>query len=198
MNRRLRLIAVLTVLGGGALALIGSTQTWLVVALREGGREPLTVPGADAVAMLAALSLAALALGLALTIVGRVLRYLFGLLALAIAGTLLVASWRVAAEQPIDAYMSTVAEATGLTGAQAVGELVDTVAVTPWPVITIGAALLVAVGGVLTLATAHLWSRTGRRYRTDAAIVASSEGSRPHDAIDSWDDLSRGEDPTDR
>ena len=58
------------------------------------------------------------------------------------------------------------------------------------------------VAGVFVLATAHAWSRTGRRYRTDEVErPAAASGSRPHDAagsraIDDWDDLSRGEDPT--
>ena len=54
--------------------------------------------------------------------------------------------------------------------------------------------------GAFTLATAHRWRGAGRRYRTDApsAVPAAQATSRPHDAIDDWDDLSRGEDPTER
>lgn len=81
MTRRSRLLCVLAIIVGGAIALIGSTQTWLTVTLNAGAVEPLDVPGASALPLLAPLSLAALALGLALTVVGRVLRYVFGVLA---------------------------------------------------------------------------------------------------------------------
>ncbi len=198
-RRRGRSSAVLAILVGAGLALIGSTQTWLEVTLRDTAIAPLPVPGAAAVPLLAPLSLAALALGLALSIVGPALRYVFGVLAVAIGGALAVAAWRIAAEQPVDAVAGTVTESTGLAGVETVSALVDGIAATPWPAATVGASLLVLFGGVLTLATAHRWPGAGRRYRTD--VAAAPSGPRPHDAsrdraIDSWDDLSRGDDPT--
>lgn len=182
---------------GGALALISSTQTWLDVTLRDGARDTLQVAGAAALPLLAPLSLAALALGLALTIAGRVTRYAFGAVAVAIGAGLLVGTGRIIAEHPIDAVASTVAEATGLTGTETVRGLVASLTMTPWPYLTVVTAVLVAAGGILTLATAHTWTGAGRRYRTTPEPVAGgAASSRPHDAIDSWDDLSRGDDPT--
>ena len=68
---------------------------------------------------------------------------------------------------------------------------------TPWPTVTFVLWIALLAAGVFTLTTAHRWKGTGRRYRTDdAPHPARAAGSRPHDAIDSWDDLSRGEDPT--
>lgn len=200
MIRRARLIALIAVVAGGALALIGSTQTWLDVTLRQTD-DVLAVAGDSAVPLLAPLSLAALALGLALSIVGRALRYAFGALAVLIGLALAVPIWRVAAEHPIDAVARTVTEATGLAGAETVGSLVGGIVATPWPLLSLVAAALIVAGGLFTLATAHRWGGSGRRYRTASADAAP--GMRPHDAsrdtaIDSWDDLSRGEDPTDR
>lgn len=194
---RARLIALAAVVAGGALALISSTQTWLEATLGQTG-DVLAVAGDDAVPLLAPLSLAALALGLALSIVGRVLRYAFGVLAVLIGGGLAVAGWRIAAEPPIDAVATTVTETTGLAGADAVSALVSQITATAWPALTVAIALLIVAGGIVALVTGHRWSGSGRRYRTDPAAVTASGGSRPHDAIDSWDDLSRGEDPTDR
>lgn len=191
--RRIRTVAVLLVLAGGALALIGSTQTWHDVTLRDGAQSTLAVSGAQALAVLSPLALAALALGLALTIVGPVLRYVLGALAVALGGGLAVAAGRVALTHPADALSTAVAEATGLSGAAAVESLVSDIADTPWPALTVAAAVLIALGGVLTLATAHRWSGAGRRYRAEAA---RGRDAAPRDAIDSWDDLSRGEDPT--
>ena len=122
----------------------------------------------------------------------------------AIGGTLVVGAWRVATTHPLDAVASAVTEATGLSGTDAVASLVQTIDGTAWPWLTVVAGALVAVGGVLTLATAHTWRGAGRRYRTDADPTATAaSGPRPHDAsrdraIDSWDDLSHGDDPTAR
>jgi len=195
MTRRLRSLSVLAILAGGAVSLIGSTQTWLDVTLVDVAAEPLHVAGADALALLAPLSLAALALALALTIVGRPLRYLFSVLALGIGAALGTGAWRIASDRPVDAVAAAVTEKTGLSGADTVASLVSHIASTPWPVLTVAASALVVLGGVLTIATAHRWHGTGRRFRTDAAVDARA-GSRPHDAIDSWDDLTRGDDPT--
>ena len=194
MTRRPRTFAVVLVLIGGVVGLISSTQTWLTVTLASVEGDQLTVAGADAVPVLAPLSLAALALGAALTIVGRVLTYAFGALTTLIGAALAMLSARVGLDAPVESYASTVTDATGITGADAVRDLVASSAVTPWVVVTVAAAVVLVAAGLLTLGGAHRWSGTsGRRFRTDAEPAG---GSRPHDAIDSWDELSRGEDPT--
>jgi len=199
MIRRARLLSVLAILAAGAIGVISSTQVWLDVTLADGATDPLEVAGADAVTLLAPLSLAVLALGAALSIVGRILRYAFGVLTVAIAGVLLVLTWRVAAEHPVDAIASAVTTATGITGAESVAELVASVTPTPWPAITVASSLLLLAAGAFVLVTARTWGEGDRRYRTETRPAAASDaaGSRPHDAIDSWDELSRGEDPTD-
>lgn len=194
MTRRARLVAVATTVFGGVAALICSTQPWLTVTLSDAGAESLTVAGADAVPVLSALSLAAIALGAALSVVGRVLRYAFAVLAIAIGAAILLLSTRIAVLSPPDAVAGTVSTATGLTGRQALDVLVGSITLTPWPVIAIVGGAAVLGAGVLAVATAHRWPSGGRRYRTDTAQRAA--GSRPADAIDSWDDLSAGTDPT--
>lgn len=198
MIARARSLAVLAIVLGGAAAIIASTQTWLEVTLRAGANEALPVPGASALPLLAPLSLAALALGLALTVVGRVLRYAFGVLATIIGGTLLVGAARIGLEHPVDAIAAVVTKATGLSGGTVIADLVATISGTAWPFVAAVAGLVVAAGGILTLATAHRWRSGGRRYRREVAREQIASGSRPHDAIDSWDDLSHGDDPTAR
>ncbi len=192
-RRRRRTLAVLAILVGGAIGIIGSTQPWLDVVLRDGAQRHLSVAGADAVSVLAPLSLAALALGLALSIVGRVLRYVFGVLAVGLGVGMTAASLRIALGRPVDAVMSTVTEATGISGLGPVAQIVETIATTPWPAVNAAAALLIVLGGVLCLVTAHTWPGSGRKYRQG---TVGRDARRPHDAIDSWDDLSRGDDPT--
>jgi hypothetical protein len=200
--RRARLLSVAVAVLCGALGVISSTQTWLTVVLEDGAQHVLEVPGASTVPVLAPLSLAVLALGAALSIVGLALRYVFGALAALIGGILAWLTARVVFEHPVSAVASVVTEATGITGESAVARLVASIDATPWPAVTLVVWVVLVVAGGFVLATAHRWSRTGRRYRTDdTARSASPAGSRPHDAagshaIDDWDDLSRGEDPT--
>ncbi|MDN3495906.1 Trp biosynthesis-associated membrane protein [Planococcus sp. APC 4015] len=199
MTRRARLLSVLVILAAGALGVISSTQTWLTVTLADGAQHALEVPGASAIPVLAPLSLAVLALGGALSIVGVVLRYAFGVLTLAIAGVLTVLTAQVIAGPATSHVAATVTTATGITGESAVAGLIAAVAVSPWPVVTAVAWAALFAAGMLTLITAHRWRGSGRRYSagdTPVAAPAATASTRPHDAIDDWDDLSRGDDPT--
>lgn len=197
MIARARLLAVVATIAAGALGVISSTQTWLDVVLSDGTTHTLEVAGAAAVPVLAPLSLAVLALGAALSIVGLVLRWVFGALTIVIAIALGILTAAAAFATPVSAFAATVTEATGITGTDAVAALVASAAPTPWPTVTLAGWLVLLAAGGLTLVTAPRWRGAGRRYRTDepAPEVAAA---RPRDAIDSWDDLSRGADPTTR
>ena len=202
MIRRARLLAVVVIVLCGAIGVISSTQTWLTVVLSGGAEHVLDVPGASAVPVLAPLSLAVLALGGALSIVGKVLRYAFGILATGIGVVLAWLTAGIVFEQPVSAVASVVTGATGIAGEASVAKLVASIGATAWPAVTLAAWVLLIAAGVFVLATAHTWTRTGRRYRTEeSAHPSPRSGARPHDAagsrsIDDWDHLSRGEDPT--
>jgi len=200
VTRRARLLAVVVTLAAGAIGVISSTQTWLIATLEGGAHPDLLVSGAAAVPVLAPLSLAVLALGAALSIVGLVLRFVFGAAAIAIAGVIAYLSAQVTFTPPISAVASTVTTATGITGIDAVAALVASVTATPWPAVTLTCSAALLAAGLFVLVTARAWGRSGRRYEPDAAAptdaTASAPASRPFDAIDSWDDLSRGTDPT--
>jgi len=191
--RRGRSTAVVAFLLAGAVGIISSTQTWLSVIRADAG-EPILVPGADALALLAPMSLAVLALGAALALVGRVLRYIFATLALL--GGALLTWWtaEIAFTAPVSAVAATVTETTGLAGGTAVTDLVASITPTVWPVLALIGWVLLIAASVFTLLTANRWKSAGKRFRTDTAAHEESEG--PVDAIDSWDDLSRGTDPT--
>ncbi|MDF2046534.1 Trp biosynthesis-associated membrane protein [Microbacterium sp. Kw_RZR3] len=193
--RRPRSLAVVAMLLAGAIGVIGSTQTWIDVTLDDGAQQTLAVPGSDALPVLTPLSLAALALGAALSIAGPVVRYVFGAIGLAIAALTGFGAAQIVFATPVSATAATVTDATGISGVDAVGDLVAGLSLTPWPAVTLVAQILLAAAAVFTLVTARRWgSNAGRKYRTTGDSAA--EASRPQDAIDSWDDLSRGDDPT--
>lgn len=202
MTSRARFLAVVATVLAGAIGVISSTQTWLAVTVDDGAGHVLPVPGASAIPVLAPLSLAVLALGGALSIVGLVLRYVFGALTVVIAVTLGILTAQVAFAPPVSAVAATVTTATGITGVDAVAALVLRIDATAWPWVALVAWIVLLAAGLFTIATARHWRGSGKKYRTDAATRASETAgpaaSRPHDAIDSWDDLSRGDDPTAR
>jgi uncharacterized membrane protein (TIGR02234 family) len=201
MIARARLIAVVATVLAGAVGVIASTQPWLTVVLDDGAEHTIAVAGADAIPVLAPLSLAALALGAALSVAGLVLRYVFGALAIAIGGVLAFLTGQVAVSRPLSAVASSVTDATGLTGDRAVEDLVLSIHGSVWPVVAFIASVVLLAAGAFALVTARRWRGSGRRYAADSSATRSAApagGSRPHDAIDSWDDLSRGDDPTAR
>ena len=194
--RRGRSTAVLAMLLTGAIGVIASTQTWIDVTLDDGSQQTLAVPGAEALPVLTPLSLAALALGAALSIVGPVMRYVFGALGVLIAALVGFGTAQLLFATPVSATAATVTDATGISGTDAVGALVQDLSLTPWPAVTFVAQVVLLAASVFTLVTARRWaSGASRKYRTAEEAAATGTG-RPHDAIDSWDDLSRGDDPT--
>lgn len=117
--QRGRSLSVSGFLLAGAIGIISSTQTWLTVERADAG-EAILVPGASALVLLAPLSLAVLALGAALSISGKVVRLVFGVLAGATALFLGWSTLQLLLAEPFDAVAATVTEVTGLAGGDAV------------------------------------------------------------------------------
>lgn len=193
LARRGRSLAVSGFLLAGAIGIVSSTQTWLTVSRTDAG-EPILVPGADALPLLAPLSLAVLASGAALAISAPILRLIFAVLAGATAGLLGWSTARILFDAPIDAVAPAVTDKTGLAGGEALIETIGAIVPSAWPSIALGGWLLLLASSVFVLFTWRGWKTGGRRYRTDVHAEAAHEG--PVDAIDSWDELSRGSDPT--
>lgn len=194
MLARGKLISVLGVVALGAMALIASTQAWYFVDLHEVIEHPLEVTGTAALPVLAPLGLAAMAMAGALGIVGRALRFVFGVLTLALGSVLTAMVAPLAFSVPVTAVASTVTEATFITGDASITALVASVTPTAWPGITLAVGVLIAVLGVFILVSSRRWQGGGRRFAGSAGVRAQTSG--PVDAIDGWDGLSLGIDPT--
>ncbi|WEF22635.1 Trp biosynthesis-associated membrane protein [Microbacterium maritypicum] len=190
--QRGRSLSVSGFLLAGAVGIISSTQTWLTVERADAG-EAILVPGASALVLLAPLSLAVLALGAVLSISGKVVRLVFGVLAGATALFLGWSTLQLLLAEPFDAVAATVTEVTGLAGGDAVREVVVSIVPSAWPFIALVGWALLLLASVVVLMTWRGWKVGGRRYRTDHVEVAHDG---PVDAVDSWDELSRGTDPT--
>ncbi|MFD4420066.1 Trp biosynthesis-associated membrane protein [Agromyces sp. NPDC058484] len=203
---RMKLPAVITTIVGAGLALLAWSQTWfdleLADAAAHGAGDAIAVPGSVASPALAALGLAGLALVAALAIAGPVIRIILGVLEVVLGGCVLLATWLTLGD-PVAAVSPAVTDATGVSGSEPTAELVASVDQTLWPVAAIIGGILLVAAGIVVLVTGTRWPASSRRYRAarlaDAGepVSAAVSGRAASDrAIDDWDELSRGDDPT--
>ncbi|WP_139003671.1 Trp biosynthesis-associated membrane protein [Arthrobacter crystallopoietes] len=178
-----------------SLAAFGATtQTWLNVRLPQSTVQTpdLSVAGSEAAIAVTALALVGLAAALAASIAGRIARIVIAvLLALAGAGIAL-SSYQVIAD-PAAAASTAIGEATGQVGQAA------EISSTMFPVLALVAGLLMAACAVWLVLAGRRW-QANRKYTSATARQADgspSDRGGPVDEIDSWDQLSRGTDPTD-
>ena len=176
-----------------ALAVFGTTtQTWMTVSLdpqqlgQAAGQGGLQVQGRKDATKETALAHVALAGGLDASIAGKSARWIItAIIVLAAAGISNAAATVLA--YPLAAAQGSIAAATGITGSSA------DVSVTAFPVLAVVAGSLLAVCGLLVIPAGRHW-KTRTKY--DAAAQGTAAQSGPVDEIDSWDRLSRGDDPT--
>ncbi|WP_258805695.1 Trp biosynthesis-associated membrane protein [Pseudarthrobacter sp. NS4] len=190
--RRSTLVLLIAVL---ALAVFGTTtQTWMSVTVDPNqvgqagaAQEAIEVQGSKAATAVTALALVALAGGLAAAIAGRIARWIIAaIIVLASAG--IVAAAATVLADPLAAAQGSIAAATGVTGSQA------QVAVTAFPTLAVVAACLLALAALLIIPAGRHW-KTRTKYDAPGA-AGSTPATGPVDEIDSWDRLSRGDDPT--
>lgn len=207
-GRTLKLSTILAVLVGAVLGLAGATQTWYTITLtaRAGHFAPVVVTGSTAAPALTALSLAGLALALALAIGGRLARVIIGVVGVLLGVCLVLAS--VGDPRHTAAVRDAISKATGIAGTASVNALIGHVSATVWPAAAIAGGVIIGLGSLAALLTGRLWPGGSRRYdavrfeETDdqaSARPRRAPAPRPGDsAVDDWDELTRGEDPSER
>jgi uncharacterized membrane protein (TIGR02234 family) len=214
---RLKYGAILLAVLASGLVLTASTQTWFTLHLTaaSGHAGTLTVAGSDAAPAIAALSLAGVAFGGALALAGRVLRYVLALLGLVLAAGV-IGSTASAMADPVGTGITVVSKATGIAGDSSVRSIVAHADASAWPALALAGGIALAVVALGVAVTGHLWPVASRRYGTteqasaredatpsdadrleDDPESAADARARARDAaIDDWDELSRGDDPT--
>lgn len=201
----MKMPAILATVVGAGLVLLSWSQTWfdlVIEASTTGGvGDPIAVAGSIASPALAALGLAGLALVAALGIAGPGIRFVLGVLEVLLGGCVLLAASLTLAD-PVASVSPAVTDATGVAGAEPTAELVASVTATLWPVLAIVGGVLLVLAGLAVLVTGGRWPASTRRYsdsRMAAEDAAAGAVGRPASdrAIDDWDGLSRGDDPTD-
>jgi uncharacterized membrane protein (TIGR02234 family) len=222
-GRRAKLILILGIMAGSLLALVASTQVWYSLHLTSAANHsaPVTVQGSVAAPALTALSLAGLALVAAVAIAGPILRVVLGVLG-TLLGACILLSASLAVGSPERAGIPAVTTVTGVSGNASVEHLISRVDSSIWPWSAILGGVILVIAGIAVIVTSRAWPGASRRYQavrfepaddsasafaagaSEPAAAAASEpdGAAPggpvsrDDAIDNWDELSRGEDPT--
>jgi hypothetical protein len=196
VDSRIRSTIVFAGLACSGLALIASTQPWFAATITDG--QVLSIAGDAAAPALATLSLAGLALFAALTIAGPVFRAILATLAIAIGGVI-AGSGIGALADPIPAVASSVSAATGVAGASSVAALVDGVDVTAWVFLAVVAGVGLAIDGIAIVLATGAWPKASRKFSAPWQSAGADPDPAPTTsptAVDAWDSLSLGEDPT--
>ena len=205
-GRTLKLGTIVAVLVGAGLGLAGATQTWYTVTLtaKAGHFAPLAIDGGTAAPALTALSLAGLALALALAIAGRFARVIIGVIGVLLGVCLVIAS--TGDPTHTAGVRDAISKATGIAGTASVSALIDHVSATAWPTAALVGGVIVGLGSLAAVVTGGRWPGGSRRYDAVRFEQPEDEASarprrkpapRPGDsAVDDWDELSRGDDPT--
>lgn len=188
---RLKLLLIVAGAALGGVALLSWTQSWFSLTL-EGG-QTLNVPGEAAAPGLSALGLACLALAGALTIAGRALRIILGVVETLI-GAAVLASAITAITAPVTAASSTITAATAVSGSRSIAALVTSLSASGWPWLAVVAGALLGALGVAVVVLSGRWPGPTRKYDS-AEPVAPDDTTTP---VGAWDSLSGGSDPTTR
>ncbi|GAA1636469.1 Trp biosynthesis-associated membrane protein [Georgenia ruanii] len=182
-------LAVLLLALGGLPWVRGEVATVIDV-------RPVSVTGAGATPALTAAALVVGAAALTVAIGRRV--------AVAVGGVVLIGAAALVAAAVVgflqDPTAPALAEAAQVSG---VPQLSGTAHVTPWPWAALVVAAALAVLGALTLVRGRAWQSGGRRFERTTAPGTSAPGAAPSAArdartraMDDWDALGRGEDPS--
>ncbi|MHA7286144.1 Trp biosynthesis-associated membrane protein [Arthrobacter sp. MDT3-44] len=153
-----------------ALVAFGSTtQTWLTVRLPQDAVQTpdLTIPGSDASTPVTAFALVALAAALAVSIAGRVARWIIAVILVLSGFGIVLSSASVALdpEAAAEPAIGTAIGVSGLAGAEA------TASALPW--LAVGAGVLLVLAAAWVVLAGRTWG-VNRRY--DAGASRASQG----------------------
>lgn len=189
-----RRTTVLVALLGAGLLMLSTTMTWVAAAgLGETSAVPeVEVTGSQAADTVAAMGLVGLAGAVAVTIAGRIGRWVIAVLLLLASAMALYASVGVLIN-PAGAAELVVGEVTGTTTTAQQYQL----GLGAW-IASVGALLMLAASLVLG-AVSHRWTdrKATKRYsRTAGDEPTDPDEPADPDEYDLWDGLSEGDDPT--
>lgn len=198
-GKRLKRFAILALVVAAGLAMLALTQPWARLGLHtEEFEREFTHSGGDAGTAIMGLAIATLAAVGALAIAGRLFRYVIAALTLGLGVGIAIAAGLGMAD-PAAGFGAEIRQFSGITDEAGVREIIaqGTLSTSGWPVVALGAGILVSLAAIGTILTAHRWPTGTRKYSrirlepVDAPLEPDAD-----DRIAQWDALSAGDDPT--
>lgn len=190
-----RSVTVLILLLGGVLALIGSTQTWVTAMGFEATHiQHVQLSGQEASPIITAMALVTVVAGAALSIARKIGRWVIGIVAIFATVAMGWATINVIID-PLGAAAQKIAEATGTSGVD--GDTAATIEVSLLAWLTVIGSVIGLIGALIALTVGAKWP-IGKTKKYEAGVQRPT-AQKPDgrlDEIDTWDDLSRGKDPT--
>ncbi|MFZ7088658.1 Trp biosynthesis-associated membrane protein [Curtobacterium sp. RRHDQ10] len=190
-----RPVVVLLGLLVAGVVLLSWTQTWFTAHLDAASATATTVTadGSVAASPYSALAIASLALLLAMTIAGPVVRVVLAAIEVLL-GIAVVVIGISALGDPIAAASGAIGSVTGVSDTGSIRASVTSIDTTPWPYVGIAGGVLAALLGVVVLVVQRRWPGPSRKYA--ATPTRARAADVPRDAVTDWDDMSAGTDPT--
>lgn len=181
----------------GAAMLISITREWAGIELdpAAASQQGVSVSGSEGNEALMPVTIAVFAMGVVLSIAGRVLRVVLGVLSIIFGVWVVWSAGTIALSGDaglIGFAGSAIADATGLV-TDAPVDFVTEVRGSVWPWVTVAGGVMLALAGLLVTLFAWKWKAGGKRYQTH---VKSEHTGSADDRIADWDALSDGEDPS--
>src|SRR5699024_4743177 len=190
-----RSVTVLILLLGGVLALIGSTQTWVTATGFDATHiQNVQLSGQEASPIITAIALVTVVAGAALSIARKIGRCVIGIVALFATVTMVWSTINViriplaAASPKIDETICTSVVDDDIAATIEVSLLL-------W--LTVIGSVIGLIGALIALTVGNRWpiDKT-KKYDIGGQRPTAQQPDGPLDEIDTWDDLSRGKDPT--
>jgi len=182
---------------GALLALSAWTQAWFVFSISEGvAASDVTVAGTESRPLVSALAIGALAAIVAILLAGPVVRILIlvATVVIGVAGLVTVVS---ATADPAVAALSSLSSVLGVVDTSAVAQAVTGISITPWPWVAALGFSLLFVFALFGIMSTRQWGNPTQRFnRPEIGTSSASHQNAENADGDSWDSLSRGEDPT--
>jgi uncharacterized membrane protein (TIGR02234 family) len=195
--RRAKSIAILGILIGTGLSLVGWSQEWFTFEITEvAGSGSVVVSGIDAAGAVSAISLGLFATVAVLGLAQSFWRAIFLLvsLALSVVGAAMVVE---VINSPVASSVGSLSLASGVANEETLNALVTSEQSSAWPIIAIVGFCCVVVSSLWGLLTMRSWPRaSGRFSRPETLQSQNRQATDAYAQDEAWDSFTQGGDPT--
>jgi uncharacterized membrane protein (TIGR02234 family) len=189
--------AILAILLGATVSLIGWSQNWLTLKLASADIRvsSLDATGQSLTALPAGLALVALSTGLVILTSRAILAYVIAAINAA-AGIAIVAVCVAFGADPVSFAFKQLTALSGIADDSALRHLVSSMTVGFGVFVCAVGGFFILLGALVVAISAHAWPHKRTRYERANNVSDSKASNSSVETLDAWDEMSRGRDPT--